>query len=96
MKGRTGRRELTCLVVPAAHDELDHLLAIECILVAHDAQRGQAPVNGVHTQVRGEMVHQVILALGRGEAVGIRMTACTHLSERLNVFDVQGDQQFGC
>lgn len=57
------RSELTCLVVPAAHDELDHLLAVQRILVAHDAQCGKTPVDGIHAQVRGEVVHQVIFAL---------------------------------
>lgn len=65
MKDRTGRSELTCLVVPAAHDKLDHLLAVQRILVAHGAQGGEPPVDGVHAQVRGEVVYQVIFALRR-------------------------------
>ena len=67
-----GRRELTCLLVPAAHDKLDHLLAIESILVTHNAERSEAPIYGIHTQVGSEMVHQVIFALWR-----VRRTAFT-------------------
>ena len=55
--------EQTCLVVPAAHHERDHLVTIECVLVSHDAQGCEAPVDPVHAEVRGEMVGQFIGAL---------------------------------
>ena len=93
MKGRTGRRELTCLLVPAAHDKLDHLLAIESILVTHNAERSEAPIYGIHTQVGSEMVHQVIFALWRMRKTASQVLAHTHLPKRLDVFDVQRDKQ---
>lgn len=60
----------TCLVVPAAHHELDHLLPVQRVLVVHDAQRSEAPVDRVQAQVRGEMVREVILALA--QSLGVR------------------------
>lgn len=54
---------LTCLIVPAAHDELDHFVSVERVLLLHNAERGQTPVYRVHPQVRGEMVDEVIFVL---------------------------------
>jgi hypothetical protein len=58
-------REQTCLVVPAAHDVLDHLLAVERVLVTHDTQRGEAPKDSIHAEVGGLVIEQVIFLLSQ-------------------------------
>ena len=65
------------IVVPAAKYKVDERLAIEHVGSAQDLERGEAPVDAVHTQVRGEMV---------GERVAL-------LVERLDKRHMQRDEQ---
>ena len=60
---RERTREQTCLVVPAAHHILNHIFPIERIFVSHDAQCRESPINGVHPQVCGEMISEIIFVL---------------------------------
>lgn len=61
--GREQRKEQTCLVIPTAQHVLDHLFSIECVLVSHDAECGESPINGIHPEVCGEMISEIIFAL---------------------------------
>lgn len=54
---------LTGFIVPARHDPIDHLLAIERVLITHQRQRGQAPVDSIHSQMLSQMVGQLIAFL---------------------------------
>jgi hypothetical protein len=50
-------------VVPTGQHERDELLAVEHIRRAEDAERGEAPVDGVEAEVRGEVVREVVRVL---------------------------------
>ncbi len=52
-----GRMFLTCFIVPATHYEIDHLIPVQGVLVSHDTEGGQTPIDGVHPKVCGEVVH---------------------------------------
>ena len=86
------RTKQTCLVVPAAHDKVDHLVAVEGVLVAHDAEGGEAPVDAVHAQVGGEVVRELIGALWECETTS-RRRWCVYLAQILDVGDVEGNEQ---
>ena len=53
----------TCVFVPTAHHVRYRFLRIQRFLVFHDAERGEAPVDRVHPQVRCRVVRQVIFVL---------------------------------
>ena len=59
------RKFLTCLIVPATHYEINHLIAVQGILVPHHAEGSQTPVYSVHSKVCCKVVYQVILVLRR-------------------------------
>jgi hypothetical protein len=61
----TGMTRQTCLFVPAAHHEFDHLVSVQGVLVLHNAQGSEAPVYRVHTEVRSEMICEIVLVLQR-------------------------------
>ena len=98
-----GKVELTGGVVPAGHDVLDHLVAVEGVGAAHDAERGEAPVDTVEPEVLRQVVGQIFPLFRRGDQRGPDSwvearggsrggsRGETHLVEVLNVLDVQGD-----
>jgi hypothetical protein len=81
----------TCLFIPAAHHEFDHLVSVQRVLVLHNAQGGEAPIYGVHTEVRSEMICEIVLVL-QTRWFSFRVQ-CTHdrsyLSEGLDILHVQ-------
>ena len=89
--GRIKPKTLTCFLIPAAHDKVNHLLPVQRVFVLHDAERGQAPVDRVQTQVRSEVVHEVILALRDTDTSVDCQSSVWHpyLAQILNVLDVQ-------
>jgi hypothetical protein len=59
-------REQTCLFIPAAHNEIYHLITVQRIPVSHDQKSSQAPVHRIHPQVSREVIRQFIFALLEG------------------------------
>ena len=72
-----GKVELTGGVVPAGHDVLDHLVAVEGVGAAHDAERGEAPVDTVETEVLRQVVGQVF-PLFRGVISAVQTVGLRH------------------
>ena len=62
MKSRR-HKSVTCFFVPTAHDEINHFLPIEGIFPVHGAQGGESPVDGIHAQMSGHMISEIIFAL---------------------------------
>ena len=54
---------ITCFLVPAAHDEINHLLPIEGLLPVHGAQGSESPVDRIQAQMSGHMIGEVIFVL---------------------------------
>lgn len=53
----------TCLIIPAAHHEFDHLIAVERFRATKNVERGESPVHGIEAEVRGEVISEVGFAL---------------------------------
>lgn len=53
------RRQHTVVIVPAVKDVFYHLVSGKCILLAHYAQGGKAPVHTVEAKVLSQMVGEV-------------------------------------
>lgn len=83
----------TCLIVPAAHHEFNHLIAVERVEAAENVKRGESPVHGVEPQVRRQVVSEVRFALRTRFYFLTRlvrsMGRLTHLAELLDVGDVE-------
>lgn len=62
--------------------------------MSRDAQRCESPINGVHPQVCGEMISEIIFVLWDGQRRVAESMWCAHVSERLYVRYVQGHEQF--
>jgi hypothetical protein len=54
---------LTHIFVPARHDVSYHLIPIQSVLSTHDAQRNEAPIDSVHTEMFRQVITQVIFVL---------------------------------
>lgn len=91
----SSRARRACLVVPAAQDPVHDLVLVQTIGVAHDKERGDAPVYRVHAQMRREVVRQIIPVLRRFRADSIASDMVQHLGEGLDVGDVLVDEQSG-
>ena len=65
--------ELTHIFIPAGHDVSDHLVSIQCVLPAHDAQRDESPVDPIHTEMFRHVVSQVIFMLREARGRGMRL-----------------------
>lgn len=57
---------LTCFIVPTTHYEIDHLVPVQGVLVSHDTEGSETPIHGVHSEVRGKVVYEIILILKKG------------------------------
>jgi hypothetical protein len=53
---RLERKERTSLIIPTAQNVIYHLRAVQHVLLTHDKQGGEAPVDSVQS----EMLRQVI------------------------------------
>jgi hypothetical protein len=68
-RGRWERKERTDVLIPAAHDPLDHLVLRQSVRSTHQRERGESPVDAVHAEVFGEVVREVIAVLRGAEQV---------------------------
>jgi hypothetical protein len=51
----------TCLIIPATHDKIDHLVSIQCVFVPHHTQRCKTPVHRIQSQVSAQVICEVFV-----------------------------------
>lgn len=62
---------LTDFLVPTTHYPPDNLVLVKRIRATHKRQRGQSPIDTIHSQVLGKLIRKVLLLLEPKNRVSI-------------------------